>query len=686
MPDQPPATDPFLRDLITVIKDNLADEDFGVAELAAKVNMSRSNLLRRVKKAADVSASVFIRQVRLDQAQALLREEDLTVSEVAFRVGFNSTSYFIRCYRESFGYTPGEEHKQNPEPAVESSAPTAPRSRIYRYGWMGITALALGVIAWLVLRPSTAPARDYDKTIAVLPFTNDSEDTTNVYFINGLMVSILDNLQKIEDLSVRSRTTVERYRAAQLTIPEIARELDVNYIVEGSGQKRGDQILLSIRLIDARRDQQIWSRRFLRQAGDIFQLQTEVATHIAQSIEALITPEEQARIAAAPTDNLVAYDDYLRGLDLLHEGSREELLAAIDLFEQAIEEDPAFAQAHAYIAITYYFLDAYQAEQPHGEMINTYADRAMLLQPELAEGLIAKALYYLHEQRYEQSIEYFEKVLEYYPHSAWVHNFLTGLYNATLPNTEKYLAHALRSIRLAVAEQDSTNASYTYLNLGNALAQAGFLDEAGPYIRQSLNYNPGNRYSELLTVYLDLDQHHSLDTALTDLRRIYAQDTTWVDVIQELRKLYYFQEDYPAAWRYYQKFLRIKEAYGLDIYPGEDIKIAFVLRQLGRPDEARAFLESYRQFAEENTSIYQSLSIAAYQVMIGESEEAMANLRTFSEQSGYQYWYILFLEDDPILRQLADQPDYQPTIQRIKDRFWAEHRAMRGMLEEEGVL
>jgi class 3 adenylate cyclase len=426
----------FLRKLTEIIQENISDEMFGVSELAAEIAMSRSNMLRKIKKSAKISASQFIRQVRLQQAMEILKQTSLTVSEVSYKVGFSSTSYFIKCFRDEYGYPPGETGKrdvnsensnqigkhshthqlaaimftdiqgytalmqQDEEKALRfrnrhrevfetvtkkfkgkilqyygdgtlstfHSAIDAVRCGIeiqlalreepripVRIGihtgdiifgddgivgdgvnvasrieslsvpqsvfisekvydevknQSGIQTTSMGIfelknvdkpievfaisnpglvvperdqitgkvksesksdkkklsvkgkkvgIIWIFL-PITAFLLGYflytsgiikntsesnlpsgqtnsKKSIAVLPFINDSNDSTNVYIINGLMESTLNNLQKIEDLRVISRTSVEKYRDNPKTIPEIARELNVSYLIEGSGQK-----------------------------------------------------------------------------------------------------------------------------------------------------------------------------------------------------------------------------------------------------------------------------------------------------------------------------------------------------------------------------------------------------------------------------------------------------------------
>ena len=146
------------------------------------------------------------------------------------------------------------------------------------------------------------------------------------------MESLLDNLQKIEDLRVISRTSVEKYRNNPKTSPEIARELNASYLVEGSGQKIGDQILLNIQLIEASTDKHLWAERYKRETGDIFELQLEVARSIAEAIEAIITPEEAARLKKFPPRTWRPMIIFCKGLDPFQRGTREGLVRGHSLF------------------------------------------------------------------------------------------------------------------------------------------------------------------------------------------------------------------------------------------------------------------------------------------------------------------------------------------------------------------
>ncbi|WP_198416757.1 helix-turn-helix domain-containing protein [Marinilabilia rubra] len=348
----------FIEKAEAVILENISKEQFGVSEMAELMNMSRSSLLRKIKTQTKLSANQFIRQVRLNKGMELLKQDTLTVAEISYQVGFGNTSYFIKCFREQYGYSPGEVRKGKlPDEDVAVQV-----RFLSKYRWPLFAAVSLIVIVLSVLllpKKSTVPA-DIDKSIAVLPFKNESSDSSNLYFVNGLMETTLNNLQKIGDLRVVSRTSVAKYGNTNKAIPEIAEELNVNYIVEGSGQRVENQILLNIQLIEASTDRPVWGEQYSRELGDVFTLQNEVARKITDAIEAVVTPAEMSQIEKIPTENLEAYDYYLKALEPYYSRTREGLEQAISLFKKAIENDEQFALAYANIAISYYFLDINQ--------------------------------------------------------------------------------------------------------------------------------------------------------------------------------------------------------------------------------------------------------------------------------------------------------------------------------------
>lgn len=429
----------FLRKTEEIILKNLANEQFGVSELAASMGMSRSNLLRKIKRIAGESASQFIRNIRLRHALQLLKEEDLNISQVAFEVGFGSTSYFIKCFREKYGHPPGEIVKSAWDPEEgesdeKSEIPERPVSPTYKSPskkvWL-ISSIAACIIMGVIIgRHFFSGEIPDEKSIAVLPFKNESSDSGNAYLVNGLMEAILMNLQKIAELRVISRTSVERYRNSDKTIPEMGKELNVSYFVEGSGQKSGDEILLHIQLIRASDDRHLWSQHYLRKTDDIFSLQSDIARDIASNIEVFVTPEEGKRISRIPTGNPEAYDLYLRGIEGMNENTAEGIGNAIALFEQAVKLDREFADASAMIAICYYYLDIFKVEKKYTAEINEYADKALFYEAELPQGLLAKAMYYMQIADYQEAIFYLEKALDFAPNSATINNFLSDIFTS----------------------------------------------------------------------------------------------------------------------------------------------------------------------------------------------------------------------------------------------------------------
>ncbi len=683
----------FLDKIIMLIEEHMADENFGVAELAEKAGMSRSNLLRRVQKLAGYSVSVLIRKVRLHRAKGLLTSDSLNVSEVAFEVGFNSASYFIRCFREEYGYPPGEEfQRQQTVKAVSEEAkeelprPQEEKPKFLKYLLPVAAAVLLTIMAaWLIMGRQDVPDQ-LEKSIAVLPFKNNSSDSSNLYIINGLMESILNNLQKIEELQVVSRTSVEPYRITNKTIPEISEELGVSYFIEGSGQKVGDQIQLSINLVQADNDNNLWSGQYNRQVIDIFELQADVAQDIAREISVVVSPEVQKRIAKVPTENLEAYDLYLRGVELSNLETLEGLERALIFFDEAIIKDPSFPHPYAFTAICYYYLDVFKANKEYSDRILDFADRALELDNELPQAYIAKGLYFMQTKRYKEAVEVLQKVFLYNPNSAQANNYLSEIYNFHLPDTEQYLRYALRGTQLEVNKYDSTAATFSYLHLANALMQTGFIKEAEENILLSLAYDSTNTFSQYVYAYILLAKDKDAERSRDMMVKTYRQDTTRIDVLQELGKLSYFMGDTLGAYEYYHDFATRRNTLGLYIYPNEDILVGMAYENMGYDSLANYYYEKYRAYGEVDSTKYKNLFRASYHALMDNKEEAIEALKEFANEKHIQYWFVWSVESDPILRRVSDHPEYDAIVKRISENFWAEHEEVKLRLKEAGLF
>jgi TolB-like protein/AraC-like DNA-binding protein len=673
----------FIEQAEALILKNLANEQFGVSELAEAMHMSRSNLLRKIKKRTKLSASQFIRQIRLQEAMDLLKEDSSTVSEISYQVGFGSTSYFIKCFREQYGYPPGEVGKG--KVAIEEEKAQTNFLKQYQWPLIAATSVMLLVVSFLLFsKKEPAHKFEVEKSIAVLPFKNESADSTNLYFVNGLMESALNNLQKIEDLRVISRTSVEKYRKTDKGIPAIAEELNVNYLVEGSGQRVGNQVLLNIQLIDASMDTPIWVEQYNREVEDIFAVQNDVAKKISDAIAAVVTPAELEQIEKKPTENLLAYDYYLQALDPYYSQTPEGLENAIHLFEKAIEQDSEFALAYANIAISYYLLEIPQTEKKYTEKINSFADKALLYDSKSAESLVAKAFYYIQTKEYQLALTHLNKALEYNPNSSLAVQILADFYFRMMPNTNKYLEYALKGVQLNVAS-DSVTQSYTYLQLSNALVSSGFADEALKYVNMSLRYSAENYYAPHLKAFILFAKDGNVERTRNLVVKEWKKDTIRLDLLQDIGKLYYIQENYKRAYFYYTKFVKAREASGLDIYLQENAKIAQVYKKMGLDSEAQKLFNDFSKYCEVDKSSYRSVNLVWKYAYEGKIKEAIEQLRVFSEAENYIYWFLL-IEDEPLIKPLKNHPEFETIMQKIKDRFWGNQAKLEKTLEEKKLL
>jgi TolB-like protein/Tfp pilus assembly protein PilF len=262
------------------------------------------------------------------------------------------------------------------------------------------------------------------KSIAVLPFENLSEDKANAYFAEGIQDEILTRLSKIADLKVISRTSTQHYKSAPENLPEIARQLGVAHILEGRVQKSGDAVRVNVQLIRAANDSHLWAETFDRKLTDIFSVETEVAKAIADQLRAKVTGLEEQVIAAKPTDNPEAYDAYLRGLaySLKAQNSPANSLGAQKHLREAVRLDPKFALSWAllsYVDAVGYIGVTLQPTESLREEARQAAETALTLQPNLGEALIAKGYYYYaYLKDYPTAVRYFEQARPLLPNSS----------------------------------------------------------------------------------------------------------------------------------------------------------------------------------------------------------------------------------------------------------------------------
>jgi serine/threonine protein kinase len=405
------------------------------------------------------------------------------------------------------------------------------------------------------LKPLKAKPRpsEPEKSIAVLPFINDSPDQENTYFINGVMEEILGNLQKIKALRVISRTSVEQYRERKKSIREIAEELGVNYIVEGSAQKYGNAFRLRAQLIVAERETHLWGESFqqkITDVEDIFNIQTRIAKSIAEELRAVISPEEKKLIEKIPVADLAVYDEYLKARSYVYDGRREALNKALEFLNSAIAKNPSWAPLYAGLAEAWLWIQQNAYEQPSvtAPQIIENLNKALALDPDLAEAHYLSALIaHLVDWDWEKSEREFLKALAINPNDALSRGFYAHLL-LILHRKDEALAQNELALSL-----DPLNPMIKLNNIG-MLLQAGEYQTSLSLAEEAVADDPDNfnlnqmieiaayrlkQYDKVIRAVRHVLPFPLEEHAYRDIERIYSKSgivTAYEKIVERLEK------------------------------------------------------------------------------------------------------------------------------------------------------
>jgi TolB-like protein/Flp pilus assembly protein TadD len=351
------------------------------------------------------------------------------------------------------------------------------------------------------LPKQTAPtAASMDKSVAVLPFENLSSDKENAFFAQGIQDEIITTLSRISGLRVISRTSTAHYSSAPENLPEIARQLRVSNVLEGSVQKAGDRVHINVQLIQADNDAHLWAQSYDRQLTDIFGVEGEVAKSIADSLQATLSPQEKARVETKPTTNADAYVLYLRARDYQTRPDNllQDFRSAINLYDQAIKLDPKFALAHARLSATASFVyHFYEPTETWKQKADAEALESLRLQPNLGEGHLALALYHYYiEGDYDAALRELNLAAQALPNDSDV-----GLYIAAVLRRSGHWTQALAAYQRA-EQIDPRNAitlydsSQTYFGLRDWQKAAEGMDRVLALFPDSFNVKIQRAYIE----------------------------------------------------------------------------------------------------------------------------------------------------------------------------------------------
>ena len=364
-------------------------------------------------------------------------------------------------------------------------------------------------------KPDSSVATISNKSIAVLPFDNLSGDPQNAYFSEGVQDEILTRLAKIGALKVISRTSTQRFKSAPNDLRQIAQQLGVANILEGSVQKANDQVRVNVQLINALSDAHLWADTYDRKLTDIFAVETEIAKAIADALQAKLTGSEQHVIAARPTENAEAHQLYLKGRFFWNKRTGKDLRKSIDYFQQAIAADPVYALAYAGVADAYVFLPGYTAGAPRDyyPKAKAAAKKALELDDTLAEAhtTLALAIWY-YDFDFSQANREFQRAIELNPNYAIAHQQYGNNTLSALGRFDDAIAEGKRAVELdplSLVINADLGVNYYY---------ARRYDEATAQLRKTLELDPGY-YFAYLNLGQALETKGARDAAIVQYRK-----------------------------------------------------------------------------------------------------------------------------------------------------------------------
>jgi TolB-like protein/Flp pilus assembly protein TadD len=496
---------------------------------------------------------------------------------------------------------------------------------------IAVLVLALGYFAFdkFVLTPrrdaeksDSAPAPNEPKpmanakSIAVLPFDNLSDDKANAYFAEGVQEEILTRLAKVADLKVISRTSTQRFKSVPSDLREIAKQLGVVHILEGSVQKSADQVRVNIQLINAVTDAHLWADTYDRKLTDIFAVETEIAKTIAETLQAKLTREERSSIAKIPTTNPEAYQLYLQGRFFWNKRTAADLRRSIDYFNQAVVKDPNYALAYAALAQSWLVLPQYNGGAPIDcwPQAETTASKALAIDDTSSDALSAlasgKALYQFD---FVGAIREYERVIQLKPSDATAHHWFAEDVLANVGQHERELAEMKRAL-----EFDPLSLIVN-TNLGVAYLHNGRLDDAIAQFRKTIEMDP-SFYSAQQSYGMALEVQGKISEAITELEKA----ATLTDDPQVLGML--------------------GQLYGI----------------AGRKDEARNLLEKLQESRPQRYTTAYSLALVC--LGLGDRAEAIHWL-----EEGYHERdsFVTSIRVDPLLKSLHGDTRFEALAEKI---------------------
>jgi TolB-like protein/Tfp pilus assembly protein PilF len=545
----------------------------------------------------------------------------------------------------------------------------------------------------------TQALTNLEKSIAVLPFINDSPDKENAYFINGIMDEILNNLQKISEFSrVLPRTSVEQFRGeTRPSIPEIAKKLNVNYIVQGSGQKYGNKFVLRVQLIAAHNEKQLWGKSYeqeIHETSDMINIESQIAQSIAAELKATMTPEEKQLIDKIPTANLTSYDFYQRGREehtkyWINNSNRTVLQKAEDLYRKALKYDSTFAQAYTGLARVYWDKHSSAKEyfsENYMDSVLILSDIALSYDKKLAVAYTIRGDYYANKGIINKAIDEYDKSIKLNPNS-W-----EAYYGRGHMYLQDDLVNWIDNYQKAASLNHGFELPGLFREISWAYVSSGFTDKARYYSLEAFKLDGDSALYLLDLSGFEIFQGN-YNKELDFLRKGYAIDSTNSVIVSSLGDCYMSLHQFKESLKYYKKYIEMLEDLGTFTNNGMH-RIGYIYWENGFKKEAEYYFDKQLEYSKKDIELkrpwgqrlYPYYDIAGIYAFRGDKEKAYENLKIFNQRQRMPIWAIILMKTDQLFNSIRNEPEFQQIVRDVEAKYQAEHERVRKWLEEQGKL
>lgn len=464
-----------------IIEKNLNNSEFGIDDACRELGTSRSQLFRQIKTETQLSTSLYIRKRKLEKARELLRTTDMKTSEIAYAVGIDSPQNFSKYFNQEFGVTPTAFRKEKePAPSVVQESQSTPKPKTYYYAYAAaILLLISGISIYFFIYRNEEQKSEFGfvgNSIAIMPFRNLGSPQT-AFYTDGIAEQIHSTLSLNEQLKVISTTSTGKYRDSKKSTAEIANELDVNYILEGSVFQESNKIRINVGLVRIQDDRSIWTKTYEGGNEEVFSYIGDVSKEVANELGQKLTTEARSRISKAPTSSPAAYKEYLQGNQLIVSRTKERLEEAVVKFSNAIEFDPDFADAYAGRGQTYHLLGVggWLDDATSDRLAEENAMKAIRLDERNASAYAILASIYTAQNKWEPAKSAYETALQHAPNDAMINYWYSLLLKRT-GDFRKAIRYSSKAVEL-----DPLHHVIYGGNIGNHI-YAGEIEKAGQYI------------------------------------------------------------------------------------------------------------------------------------------------------------------------------------------------------------